>query len=405
MKKIIIIALIFNFISKILICQPVTSLISNQDCKISYQIQNQDLILIIEDLLPMQRSIQKYAREGEVSDYRGNDGAVQIEFDNDQNNIYSEGDWGFFCDYQNTLKAYTIYQGFQTVWMHKLNKGFDKKTKTIYLNNNESYNEKLFTWKFSIPLLEIKNKNFNDLHIQVKIFRKLEGTTLGQFLELPTALDEFGECFKIPFNAKSFNQHQEINKLNDIKKKTELSKSKFLSKLDYNGIYIEMGASKFAKLTKTIAKNGVIVATRGIKPVKYYVDAPFFGTLDKSTIIPKCNKIILNGSEFQGDFLKYLSIHKIENLEALNLKINDGSFGDLQIRDFEYAGKFGYQYSMMREQPEKVYSLEVNKSDFKSLILLDFSTKTINEEKIEIGFTEELEKGAIVFGAEATIIY
>lgn len=158
----------------------------------------------------------------------------------------------------------------------------------------------------------------------------------------------------------------------------EKSKGAYLTKISYNGVFIDIGNGKFAELKLPVTDNAVVISTFNNKPSRYYSSTPAALDITDAILIPKCSKIIFYGDDFVGDFQKYISIHEIENLESQKVTTYNGFGETVKMKALLYAGKFGNDYSLKSQQPENLYTPKVDRNDLSKWEYIEFNTKTVS---------------------------
>ena len=387
----------FAFISETVLCQG-NILFSDEDCKVSYSFERNLLFITVEDLKPKSTIKKNNVRKAGTGDYYSTSGHIQVEFDKNNSGIFDAGDWGMFTEYstQTTISGYSLYNGWDGLYIHKLNKGFDVQTKTKVLATYGSRGgSDPLKCVLQFPLNEVMNATSKKINFQVSIYRQPDPDLLGYFIDLPKSKNQFSNTFEIRVAANGINAEIQNQKEQEKIRKVNYSKTKYVSKIEYDGIYIDMGNGKFAELTASTGENGVVASMYGTRPINYYKDVPYLKSLSTTVLITQCNRIIFKGSDFQGDFLKWLTIHEMENLAEQNLQKVTSMGTPVTIKTLAYAGKFGSSYSLKADQPEYLYTPAINKQTLQDWITVDYNTKTINANNLEVKIASSLIKGKI----------
>lgn len=372
--------------------QPV-SVFRDAECAVIYEAGSTSVVFTVTDFRPAIKPLTVMTRPGNVGDYRPEQGSVQVEFDKDDNGKFTDGDWGLYSSFGSAgVIGYSLYDGYQGLYMHRLNKGFDIKTRAMVHAATVAQPEgNAIAYRIEVPYMEMVNPVSGVIRFQVSLFRLPKDAAWGYFIELPDKRDEFSHTFQL--QAPLARLKEEASKENQRLKAKGLafSKSRYLTAIEYDGVYIDMGNGKYAELKKIIGENGVIAGMNGTKVQNFYKDVPFARSMATTVLVPKCAKIIFKGASYQGDFMKWLSVHEMENLDQLHLTREAGV--TTRIKTQAIAGKFGQQYSLSSDQPESAYTPAVNKETLQDWIRIDFNTKTINENRLEISIAEPLVRG------------
>lgn len=367
---------------------------TDNDTKISVVQKPYSMVFKIKELRNNEVTNNPSARSGTPGDFTGISSSLQVEFDKNGNGIYDGDDWGIYAysDYGWVL-GYSLYPTFNGLRVHKLNRGFDIQTEAKLLELRKDSTGRQFSYTIEIPLKEITNFSSSKVSFKITLYRNVGNKGYGTFFSFPSEKGQFSKTFDVPVVLKEYNDALEKSKQGSQKRQVEQSKKSYAKSIDYNGVYIDMGNGQYAELKKSDFQNGVIAGFIGSRDYSYLRDIPFITTLEDAILVPKCQKVVFKGDSFQGDFLKYLSIHEMENLESKKILLNQGTSAEQKVKVAAYAGKFGSQYSLKSEQPNMAFSPMVDKSSLKEWIYIEFNKKTINETTFEIKLTQPLEKG------------
>lgn len=386
------------------------SLVSNEDIVASYILQAKSLTINIEDISPTLKSFETYARKVPLAIDIDDINYCEVDFDKNSNSIMDEGDLGFrIKGYKN--EGYTTDNGWfvspginncnyflypkfdESFYVHMLNRGCDNKfSKALFYSLNDTSffsTNKHPIWRISIPISELITTTSKQINFRIRVFRK----SSGQFLEFPNYVQTEFKTLNIPIKENNLAKEKEATKLKESQIQIEKSKGAYLTKISYNGVFIDMGNGKFAELKLPTTDNAVVVSTFNNKPSRYYSSTPAALDITDAVLIPKCSKIIFYGDEFTGDFQKYISIHEIENLESQKVTTYNGFGETVKMKALLYAGKFGNDYSLKSLQPENLYTPKVDRTDLSKWEYIEFNTKTISPTRYEIFVSPALEKG------------
>lgn len=337
---------------------------SNDNAKITFQTDKNFLTLEITDYYSSNNN--QNVRKGTVGDFTENN-FIMLEFDTNNNNKYDKDDTGIYViDYNYSIVGYSLYEGFQGLRMHSLNKRFDKKTSTQLLNYVDNVENKSRFWKVKIPLTEIV-KDLNKSHIGLQVSIHRNGYNNGTFLELPNGRNSFVNTIQIPINTSLIKKNNDEN-LKKIKAdKNNYTIKQIRKTIQYDGVFIENQQGIKYELNNVDFKKGKVVGLRGGNVISNYLDTYILNPDVNCISISTPKKIILNGTSFQGDFLKYVSFHKVEKLKDKKT-IKYDSFN--QLLDVTVIYKQGnYSSSVDNSEGKSLYSPEVNTSlnDFVSI--------------------------------------
>lgn len=364
-------------------------LFSSDNAKIAFQTDKNYLTLEVTDYYSNNNN--QNVRKGTVADFTENN-FIMLEFDTNNNNKYDKDDIGIYViDYNYSIVGYSLYEGFQGLRMHSLNKRFDKKTYTQLLNYVDNIETKSRFWKVKIPLTEIvKDLNKSNVGLQVSIHRN--GNNNGTFLELPNGRNSFINTIQIPINTGLIKKSNEEN-LKKIKAdKNSYTIKQIRKNIQYDGVFIENQQGIKYELNNVDFKKGKVVGLRGGNVINNYLDTYILNPDVNCISISTPKKIIISGSSFQGEFLKYVSFHKLEKLKDKKI-IKYDSFN--QLLDITVIYKQGnFNSSVDNSEGKSLYSPEVN-SLLNDFISIPFKTKSISDNKTEIYFNQPLEKGKI----------
>ena len=401
--------ILLSFFTYLLLGQS-TSIVNNEDIVASYLLQSKSLTINIEDISPTLKCFETYARKVPLIIDIDDINYCEVDFDKNSNGIMDDGDLGFRIKGYNN-EGYTTNNGWyvnpginncnyflypkfdESFYVHMLNRGCDNKfSKALFsaINDTSSLStNKHPIWKISIPISELITTTSKQINFRIRIFRK----STGQFIEFPNYVQNEFKTLNIPLKENNLAKEIAAIQLKESQIQAEKSKSAYLTKITYNGVFIDLGNGKFAELKLPKTDNAVIVSTFNNKPSKYYTSVPAALDITDAILVPKCIKIIFYGDEFSGDFQKYISIHEIENLESQKVTTYNGFGETVKLKALLYAGKFGNDYSLKSVQPENIYTPKVDRNDLSKWQYIEFNTKTISPARYEIFVNSALEKG------------